>query len=124
MNANSMEAFCTKKCRPCEGGMERLSHEDAVESLMQLKGWRINEDGLRLEKQWLVTRFMAGIDFINRVAEVSEAEGHHPEIHLTGFRHVWIEIWTHAVGGLTENDFILAAKIDQLPVDLKAIGGS
>ena len=64
--------------------------------------------------------FKAGIDFLRRVADLAEDEGHHPEIHLTGFRHVWIEIWTHAVGGLTENDFILAAKIDLLPIELNA----
>jgi 4a-hydroxytetrahydrobiopterin dehydratase len=112
--------FEAKKCRPCEGGVDKLSHEEAVRNLDLLSGWRISQDGLRLEKEWLVKGFRAGVDFINRVAEVAEAEGHHPEIHLTGFRHVWIEIWTHAVGGLTENDFILAAKIDLLPIDLKA----
>ena len=53
-------------------------------------------------------------------AELAEAEGHHPDLHLEGYRQVWIEIWTHAIGGLSENDFILAAKIDQLPVELKA----
>ena len=57
---------------------------------------------------------MAAIDFFNRVAELAEAENHHPDLHLEGYRHVAIEIWTHAIGGLSENDFILAAKIDQL----------
>jgi 4a-hydroxytetrahydrobiopterin dehydratase len=120
MSTQATESFQTKRCRPCEGGVEKLSRQEAVKNLQSLTGWRISEDGLRLEKQWLVKSFKAGIDFINRVAEIAEEEGHHPEIHLTGFRHVWIEIWTHAVKGLTENDFILAAKIDLLPVDLKA----
>ena len=119
MSTQITESFQTKKCRPCEGGVEKLSHQEAVDNLRLLTGWRISQDGLRLEKEWLVKNFKAGIDFINRVAEIAEEEGHHPEIHLTGFRHVWIEIWTHAVGGLTENDFILAAKIDLLPVELK-----
>jgi len=119
MLTQSAEAFQLKKCRPCEGGVEKLSGQEAVDSLRSLVGWRISQDGLRLEKEWLVNSFKAGIDFINRVAVIAEEEGHHPEIHLTGFRHVWIEIWTHAVGGLTENDFILAAKIDLLPVELK-----
>ncbi len=119
MSAQTMEPFTAKKCRPCEGGVEKLSPSEAVDSLRSLAGWRISQDGLRLEKEWLVKSFKAGIDFINRVAEIADAEGHHPEIHLTGFRHVWIEIWTHAVGGLTENDFILAAKIDLLPIELK-----
>ena len=62
---------------------------------------------------------MAGIEFFNRVAEVAEDEGHHPDLHLEGYRNVWIELYTHAIGGLSENDFILAAKIDQLPITLK-----
>jgi 4a-hydroxytetrahydrobiopterin dehydratase len=119
MSTQAAASPLTKKCRPCEGGVAKLSHQEAVDSLQWLTGWRISQDGLRLEKEWLVKGFMAGIDFINRVAETAEVEGHHPEIHLTGFRHVWIEVWTHAVGGLTENDFILAAKIDLLPVELK-----
>ena len=119
MSTQTIESFQVKKCRPCEGGVAKLSHQEAVDNLRLLTGWRISQDGLRLEKEWLVKSFKAGIDFINRVAEIAEEEGHHPEIHLTGFRHVWIEIWTHAVGGLTENDFILAAKIDMLPVELK-----
>ena len=118
MSTQTAESLQTKKCRPCEGGVEKLSHQEA-QSLRSLTGWRISQDGLRLEKEWLVQNFKAGMDFINRIAEIAEDEGHHPEIHLTSFRHVWIEIWTHAVGGLTENDFILAAKIDLLPVALK-----
>jgi 4a-hydroxytetrahydrobiopterin dehydratase len=118
MIMETVESFQSKKCRPCEGGIERLLPHEALENLHSLTDWRINQDGLRLEKEWHVKNFKAGIDFINRVAQVADDEGHHPEIHLTGFRHVWIEIWTHAVGGLTENDFILAAKIDLLPIEL------
>ena len=59
---------------------------------------------------------MAGIDFFNKVAALAEDEGHHPDLHLEGYRQVTIVLWTHAVGGLTENDFILAAKINQIPV--------
>ena len=62
---------------------------------------------------------MTALDFFHRIAQIAEAEDHHPDLHLVGYRNVTIEIWTHAVGGLTENDFILAAKIDQLPVALK-----
>jgi 4a-hydroxytetrahydrobiopterin dehydratase len=62
---------------------------------------------------------MAGIDFFNKVAEVAEEDGHHPDLHIAGYRNVAVELWTHAIGGLSENDFILAAKIDRLPVALK-----
>ena len=64
---------------------------------------------------------MAAIDFFNEVAALAEAEGHHPDLHLVGYRDVAIEVWTHAIGGLSENDFILAAKIDALPVAEKKI---
>ena len=66
-----------------------------------------------------VKNFMTGIDFFNRVAQVAEDEGHHPDLHLEGYRNVWIELYTHAIGGLSENDFILAAKIDRLGVALR-----
>ncbi len=119
MLVETADSLRAKKCRPCEGGIEKLSAQEAAEQLKSLTGWRIGQDGQRLEKEWLVKSFRDGINFLDLVAEVAEAENHHPEIHLTGFRHVWIEIWTHAVGGLTENDFILAAKIDLLPVAVK-----
>ncbi len=63
--------------------------------------------------------FRAGMDFFGRVAELAEAEGHHPDLHLEGYRRVWIELSTHSIGGLSENDFILAAKIDRLPVETR-----
>ncbi|HUQ71150.1 MAG TPA: 4a-hydroxytetrahydrobiopterin dehydratase, partial [Planctomycetaceae bacterium] len=69
--------------------------------------------------EWVVKNFLAGMAFFEKVAEVAEAEGHHPDLHLVGYRNVAIEIWTHAIGGLSENDFILAAKIDELPIKLK-----
>jgi len=62
---------------------------------------------------------MAGIDFFNKVAALAEEEGHHPDLHLEGYRKATIALWTHAVNGLTENDFILAAKINQVPVQEK-----
>ena len=62
---------------------------------------------------------MAGIDFFRHVAELAEAENHHPDLHLENYRELGIEIWTHAIGGLSQNDFILAAKIDLLPIACK-----
>ena len=63
--------------------------------------------------------FKAAVAFVNSIASVAEAEGHHPDLHLTGYRKLRVDLATHAVGGLTENDFILAAKIDRLPKELK-----
>jgi 4a-hydroxytetrahydrobiopterin dehydratase len=119
MAVQSPEQLVKKKCLPCEGGVEPYSLEEAKEQLKQLKGWRLTHDGQRIRKDWTVKNFMAGIDFFNRCAEVAEEDQHHPDLHLEGYRNVWVELWTHAIGGLSENDFILAAKIDQLPIQLK-----
>jgi 4a-hydroxytetrahydrobiopterin dehydratase len=108
-----------KHCQPCEGGVPALSAEQVREYLPAVPGWRLSPDGKRIRREWRVKDFVTGLDFFRRVGEVAESEGHHPDLHLTGYRNVALELYTHAVGGLTENDFILAAKIDQLPVELK-----
>ena len=113
------EQLTTKKCAPCEGGVPAYSPEEARKQVETLPGWKLTADGQRIRREWVVKNFMAGITFFGDVAKLAEAEGHHPDLHLAGYRNVAIEIWTHAIGGLSENDFILAAKIDKLPVELK-----
>ena len=108
-----------KKCKPCEGGVAPCPLDEAREQLESLGGWQLTGDGKRIRKAWTVKDFMAGIDFFNRCAELAEADGHHPDLHIEGYRNVAVELWTHAIDGLSENDFILAAKIDRLPVALK-----
>ena len=81
--------------------------------------WRLTHDAKRIRRDWVVKDFVAGMTFFAKVAEVAEQEGHHPDLHIENYREVWIEIWTHAIGGLSENDFILAAKIDAVPITLK-----
>jgi len=115
----TIEQLTHKRCVPCEGGVEKYTRAQAESQLGRLPGWRLTEDGLRIRKDWVVRNFPAGIDFFNRVAQLAEEEGHHPDLHLEGYRNVWIELWTHAIGGLSENDFILAAKTDELPVALR-----
>lgn len=119
MTARTVDQLARKHCVPCEGGIPKLSPSEAEALLMSLTGWTLTHDGQRIRKDWTLKNFMAGIDFFNGVAELAEEEGHHPDLHLEGYRNGWIEIWTHAIGGLSENDFILAAKIDQLPVELR-----
>jgi 4a-hydroxytetrahydrobiopterin dehydratase len=119
MQTQSPEQLVGKKCRPCEGGVEPYTLAESQAQLKKLPEWRMTHDGQRIRRDWVVKNFMAGMDFFNRVAEVAEADAHHPDVHLEGYRNVWIELWTHAIGGLSENDFILAAKIDQLPIKLK-----
>ena len=87
-------------------------------ALAQLPGWKTSLDGKRMVRYWKVKHFVAGIEFFGRVAELAEAEDHHPDLHLEGYRQVRIESWTHSVGGISVKDLILAAKIDELPVEL------
>ena len=108
-----------RPCKPCEGGFEPASTSEARDQVAKLPGWQLSDDGLRIRKQWVVQNFTEAIEFFQKVAQVAEAEDHHPDLHLTGYRNVAIELSTHAIGGLSENDFILAAKIDQIPVNLK-----
>jgi 4a-hydroxytetrahydrobiopterin dehydratase len=119
METQTVEQLTGKKCLPCEGGVPKYTLAEAQAQLKTLADWRLTHDGQRIRRDWTVKNFMAGIDFFQRVAEVAEAEGHHPDLHLEGYRNVWIGLYTHAIGGLSENDFILAAKIDRLPVKLK-----
>jgi 4a-hydroxytetrahydrobiopterin dehydratase len=108
-----------KHCVPCEGGVQRLDAGQTKELLKQVPQWRLTSDGQRIRREWKVKDFVTALDFFRRIGQVAEEQDHHPDLHLTGYRNVAIELSTHAIGGLSENDFILAAKIDQLPVELK-----
>lgn len=119
MSAETCDTLVKKKCLPCEGGVPKMTPDEVSEQLKELPGWEVTHNGDRIARSWVVKNFMAGMSFFEKVAELAEEEGHHPDLHLSGYRNVTIEIWTHAIGGLSENDFILAAKIDRLPIDLK-----
>jgi 4a-hydroxytetrahydrobiopterin dehydratase len=108
-----------KRCAPCEGGVPALTAQQVQEHLTAVPDWKLTADGKRIRREWQVKNFMAGLEFFRHIGQVAEEEDHHPDLHLVGYRNVTIEIWTHAIGGLSENDFILAAKIDQVPVTLK-----
>ncbi len=112
------EELTGKRCLPCEGGVAKYSPEEVAAQLEQFQGWDLSHNGERIRRNWVVKNFMAAMEFFNRVAELAEQEGHHPDLHLEGYRNMSIELWTHAIGGLSENDFILAAKIDRLPIRL------
>ena len=119
MKTTSVKELIEAKCMPCEGGVKPFSAAGAKAQVKLLVGWRLVRDNARIRKEWTVKDFMAGVDFFNKVAEVAEADNHHPDLHLESYRNVSIELWTHAIGGLSINDFILAAKIDQLSIQLK-----
>ena len=108
-----------KHCAPCEGGVAALTAEQIKTFLPAVPAWKLTADGKRIRREWRLKDFVTGLDFFQRVGAIAEEEGHHPDLHLSNYRQAAIEIWTHALGGLSENDFILAAKIDKLPVELK-----
>ena len=111
-------SFAERKCRPCEGGVKPLTGAQAASYLKKLGGWSASADGKSIGKEYRMLDFMAAVQWIRRIARLAEKENHHPDIHLTNYRKIKIELSTHAIGGLSENDFILASKIDRLPKSL------
>lgn len=102
-----------KTCVPCRGGVAPLKGEEIAPLLAQLSEWEVVDEH-HLRKELTFPDFVTALALVNRVGELAESQGHHPDIYLT-WGKARIEIWTHKIDGLTESDFILAAKIDQLP---------
>lgn len=108
-----MSNLTKKKCTPCEGGVPPLSGEELEKYRAELRGgWHVVNEH-HLEKEFSFKDFKEALSFTNQVGEIAEEEGHHPDINLT-WGKVRICTWTHSINGLSENDFILAAKIDEL----------
>jgi 4a-hydroxytetrahydrobiopterin dehydratase len=102
-----------KKCKPCEGGMPPLNQDEVAEYKKHIgDDWNI-EGNKKISKDYSFVNFKHTMDFVNKVADLAEDEGHHPDMHVH-YGKVVIELSTHAIGGLSENDFIMAHKIDQL----------
>lgn len=99
-----------KSCVPCQGGVPPLKEKEIAKFLAELKeGWLINNAG-HLYKEYKFNNFMDAMDFANKIAELAEREAHHPDL-VIAWGIVKVEIWTHKINGLSESDFILAAKI-------------
>ena len=108
-----MSGLSKKHCVPCRGGVPPLQGEALLALARELGGdWRV-VDGHHLEKTYPFEDFRQALDFTNRVGEIAEREGHHPDVHLA-WGKVTLTIWTHKIDGLTESDFILAAHADQV----------
>ncbi len=108
-----MSALLEKECVPCKGGVPALKGADLTRLAEELgPTWKIVNEH-HLEKEYEFRNFREALDFTNRVGELAESQGHHPDIWLS-WGKVKLTIWTHKVNGLTESDFILAAKADQL----------
>ncbi|HZF08042.1 MAG TPA: 4a-hydroxytetrahydrobiopterin dehydratase [Thermoanaerobaculia bacterium] len=102
-----------KKCVPCEGGTPPIAGAEAERLLAQLDGWQLVGGGKELAKEYRFPDFRQALGFVNRLGEVAESEGHHPDLYLT-WGKVRVSLSTHSIGGLSENDFILAAKADRV----------
>ena len=107
-----------KKCIACSGDLPALNHQEIDNFISQVKGWTVikNENNIKMITKYLkFNDFKNSLNFINQVSDIAETEGHHPDLSF-GWGYANITIFTHAVKGLTESDFILAAKIDQISV--------
>jgi len=102
-----------KKCLACEGGAMALTAGEVEKLLSQVSGWRVEPGEFELRKRYKFAKFTDAIAFVNRMADLAEAEGHHPDFCVR-YTTLEVSLTTHAIGGLSENDFILATKIDQL----------
>jgi 4a-hydroxytetrahydrobiopterin dehydratase len=108
-----MSDLAIKECIPCKGGVPPLKGEELTELLDMLGGgWQVVDEH-HLEKEYRFKDFRTALAFTNRVGELAESQGHHPDIYLT-WGKVKLTIWTHKIDGLTESDFILAAKADKV----------
>lgn len=102
-----------KKCVPCEGGAKPLSQKEAEKFLTQLSDWQLNSSATKISREFKFKNFYQTMAFVNAVAWIANQENHHPDLEI-GYNYCKIHFTTHAIAGLSENDFICAAKIDEL----------
>ncbi|OGG07018.1 4a-hydroxytetrahydrobiopterin dehydratase [Candidatus Gottesmanbacteria bacterium RIFCSPHIGHO2_02_FULL_40_24] len=107
-----MTDLTKKKCVPCEGGEPPLEKEKVNILLKEVSGWELVE-GMVVRK-FKFKDFREAVDFVNRVADLSEEENHHPNISIYGWNKVKLTFYTHKINGLSENDFIMAAKVNKI----------
>ena len=105
-------ALASQSCVPCRGGVPPLGEEAIAPLLLQVPGWSV-AGSHHLERTFTFADFKQALDFVNRIGDVAESEGHHPDLEL-GWGRVSVKIYTHKINGLTQSDFILAAKISRL----------
>lgn len=108
-----MSILSKEKCIPCEGGMVPLSAQEVSELLADVALWQ-QENNKKIWREFKFKNFVQAVDFINRIADVAEYEDHHPDIYLHDYNHIRVELTTHAIKGLSRNDFIVAAKINDI----------
>ncbi len=108
-----MATLAEKTCTPCRGGVPPLTQDEAEALRANAKDWQLLDDGRRIERDFRFKNFREALGFVQEVGELAEAEGHHPDVCF-GWGHAKVSLQTKKIKGLHENDFIMAAKIDQL----------
>lgn len=108
-----MTALNARQCTPCQGGIPPMEKEEAEKYLAETPGWILEDDGTRIKRTFKFDDYASTLDFVKQVADLAEQENHHPDIFF-GYGVCEIEIQTHKIHGLHENDFILASKINQI----------
>lgn len=108
-----MSELAEQKCQPCEGGVNPLTKQEAQNMNAKLDGWQLSDDAKTISKTFKFKNFLRTMSFVNAVAWIANKENHHPDMHV-GYNTCTVQFATHAIGGLSENDFICAAKTDAL----------
>lgn len=107
-------SLAEKQCVPCRGGVPPLHGAELENLRKQVNGWQVVNEH-HLHKDYTFSDFLKALDFVNRAGAIAEQQGHHPDLYLS-WGKVGVDIWTHKIDGLTESDFILAAKLDGIPL--------
>ena len=105
--------LCDRTCVPCRGGIPPLTSEAIAPLMAQVPAWTLADDGLSIARAWKFKTYKEAEAFVLKIGEIAEAEGHHPDVEF-GWGYARVKLWTHAIKGLHENDFIVAAKIETL----------
>lgn len=108
-----MSGLAAKKCVPCSKTSKKLSAKEVEGLLPEVPEWALGKKGDRIEREFVFDEFAPAMAFVNKVAALAEDEGHHPDFHVH-YNKVKLVLWTHAIGGLHQNDFVMAARIDRL----------
>ncbi|HLY51485.1 MAG TPA: 4a-hydroxytetrahydrobiopterin dehydratase [Steroidobacteraceae bacterium] len=111
------EPLAGRRCKPCEGGMPPLTPAEAARLLGQLSGaWSLSEEARAISRKFAFRDFYRTMSFVNALAHIANVEDHHPDLEV-GYNYCRVTFTTHAVGGLSENDFVCAAKVDLIPIN-------
>ncbi|HLF71861.1 MAG TPA: 4a-hydroxytetrahydrobiopterin dehydratase [Dehalococcoidia bacterium] len=110
----TLDELLSKNCRELPKGTPTLTPAEVRQRMPLVPGWELSDDGKALRRQHRFADFVSAVGFIDRLAVLAEAEGHHPDLRLWGYRNLEVVFSTHSIGGLSENDFIMAAKTNRL----------